>query len=141
VLGRIYLGARFDPLSLELGMDGALPTTLRQADGSGFSLDQFAARTAACGHVRPFAACLTAGLGRIEARGLGLDKPASPSGLLSQVGARLAATHELGDRFFASARVEGVVTLSRWSVTLNHRVAWRTPRVGGLAGVDFGVFF
>jgi hypothetical protein len=31
--------------------------------------------------------------------------------------------------------------LSPWTVTLNDTVAWTTPRVGGLLGLDFGMYF
>ena len=140
-LGRIFVSGRFDPLSLELAVDAALPASRRQPDGSGFSLDRIAAGAAACGHVHVFAACLTATVGRLEARGFGVDKPASPAGLFSQLGARIAATQGFGDRYFAAARLEGLVMLSPWTVTLADNVAWSTPRFGGLFGLDFGVYF
>jgi len=135
------VGARLRALSLELAFDAAWPAKRRLADRSGFSLDRFAGSAAACGHAQVFAACVTATLGRIGAHGFGVDKPSSPSGLFAQVGARASATYELGDRYFLSVRVDGLVMLSRWSVALDGVVAWTTPRLGGLAGVDFGAFF
>jgi len=140
-LGRIFVSSRRGRLSLELAADAALRTTQHQADGSGFSLDRFAAGAAACGHVRALAACLTATVGRLEARGLGVDAPASPVGWFSQAGARIVATRDLGDRYFAAARVDGLVMLRSWDVTLNDAVAWTTPRVGALIGLDFGARF
>jgi hypothetical protein len=57
------------------------------------------------------------------------------------LGVRIAATHDFGDRYFAGARLEGLVMLSPWTVTLNDTAAWTTPRVGGLIGLDFGMNF
>ena len=65
--------------------------------------------------------------------------PPSPAGLFSQAGARLAATHEFGGRYFAAVRVDALVMLSSCTVTLNQAAAWTTPRVGGLVGLDVGV--
>jgi hypothetical protein len=140
-LGRIFVRGRIDPLSLELAVDGALPVTEQEADGSGFKLNRFAAGAAACGHIQWLAGCLTGTLGRLAARGFGVDQPASPSGLFSQVGLRVLATLDLGRRYFVSARAEGLVILSPWSVTLSDTVVWTTPRVGELLGLDFGLNF
>jgi hypothetical protein len=140
-IGRIFVRGRLDPLSLELAVDGALPVTEQEADGSGFKLNRFAAGAAACGHIQWFAGCLTGTAGRLEARGFGVDQPASPAGLFSQLGLRVFATLDLGSRYFLSARAEGLVMLSSWSVALNDAVVWTTPRVGELLGLDFGVNF
>lgn len=140
-IGRIFGSGRFDWASLELAIDGALPTTRTEPDGSGFSLHRFAVDAAACGNVRAFSACLTGSLGRLEASGFGVDKPASPAGSFSELGARLGARHDFGERYFAAARVEGLVLLSPSTVTLNDTVAWTTPRVSALIGLDFGVNF
>ena len=79
--------------------------------------------------------------GLLRARGLGVDVPASPVGWFSQVGARIAATRDFGDRTFATARVDGLVMLSPSQVTLNQAAVWTTPRVGALIGLDVGVHF
>ena len=47
----------------------------------------------------------------------------------------------MGDRFFATARLDGLVMLSTWEVDINKVAAWTTPRVGVLIGVDVGVKF
>jgi hypothetical protein len=140
-IGRLFGRYRLDWLSLELGVDAALPANRTEADGSGFSLRRFAAGTAACGHIEPFAGCVTATLGRLEARGFGVDKRASPVGLFSQVGVRLTATYEFGARYFAAARVEGLMMPATWRVRLNERIVWTTPRIGGLIGLDLGLNF
>jgi hypothetical protein len=140
-LGRIFASGRIDWFSMELGVDAALPVTQDESKGSAFKLNRFAAGAAACGHVQAFAGCLTGTLGRLEAHGYGVDQPASPTGLFSQVGARIAATLDVGNRLFVSARADGLVMLSPWAVTLNHRVVWTTPRIGGMMGLDFGMYF
>ena len=140
-LGRIFVSGGLEPFSVELAVDAALPVTHRERDGSGFSLNRLAADAAACGHLQAFAACLTATLGRIEARGEHLDKPETPAGLFSQLGGRIAVRQAFSDRYFVGARLEALVMLSSWAVTLNDTVVWKTPRVGGLIGLDLGTNF
>lgn len=140
-LGRVFASGRIDWFSMELGIDAALPVTQSEPQGSAFKLDRFAAGAAACGHVQAFAGCLTGTLGRLEAHGYGVDQPESSTGLFSQVGARIAATLDVGNRLFVSARADGLVMLSPWAVTLNHRVVWTTPRMGGMMGLDLGLYF
>ena len=137
-LARLFLGARRGQLSLELAADATLPVTEQQPEGNAFALDTQAADVIACGHLAAFAGCVVGRLGRIHARGSGVDAPRSPSGLFAQAGARLAASRDLGDRFFAGAHVDGLVMLSTWTVALNGSAVWTTPRVGVLFGVDVG---
>jgi hypothetical protein len=140
-LGRIFVDGRVGRFSLELALDAALPTTQHEVNGSAFSLDRFAGGAAACGHASVFAACATATVGVLRARGTGVDAPASPVGLFSQAGGRLGAAWDFAGHYFASARVDGLVMLSPWTVTLNAMSAWTTPRVGGVVGLDFGARF
>jgi hypothetical protein len=140
-IGRIFAKGRVGWFSAELGVDAALPSEHHEADGSGFTMTRFAATTAACGHVDPVAACVSATVGRIAAQGSGVDQPASPGGTFSQLGLRIAGTHDLGRRFFAAARVEGLVMLAPWTVTLDGTDVWTTPRVGGSLGLDLGIHF
>lgn len=140
-LGRIFVSGRVSWISLEIALDAALPATQREADGSGFSLDRFAAGAALCGHASAFAACFTTTAGLLRARGLAVDAPASSSGLFSQLGARLEAAENLGRRYFVAARADGLVMLSSWTVRLNETTVWTTPRVGFVVGFDLGVRF
>jgi hypothetical protein len=139
-LARLFVSGRLARLSLEVGLDASWPATRQQVDGSGFALDRFAAGAAGCGHAGALAGCFTVTAGVLQARGTGVDAPATARGWFSQVGARIAATRELG-RFFASARVDGLVMLSPWTVTLNDIPAWTTPRVAALIAADLGVSF
>ena len=137
----MFVSRRLAWVSLELGLDAAWPATLHQVNGTGFSLDRFAGGGAACGHAAAFAACVTGTVGILRARGTGVDAPASPSGMFSQVGARITATLDVGGRYFAAARLDGLVMLSTWRVTLNETATWTTPRVGALIGLDVGARF
>jgi len=140
-LGRLFVQGRRARLSLELSLDAALPATQHEQDGSSFSLDRFAGGAAACGHARAFSGCVTGMFGVLRARGSGVDAPATPTGLFSQVGARIAATRDFWERYFVSVRVDGLVMLSPWTVTLNDVPAWTTPRVAALIGIDVGATF
>ena len=70
-----------------------------------------------------------------------MDSPAAPTAFFSQAGARLAATHQVGGRFFATLRAEGLITVSRSTVTVNEAPVWTTPRVGAVFGLDLGARF
>jgi hypothetical protein len=135
---RVFASGRLDWFSLELAFEAALPATGGGPEGSGFSLNRYAASSAACGHVGLFSGCLTTTVGRLEARGLAVDRPATPSGTFTELGARIAARQDFG-RYFASVRVDGLVMASTWTVTLNDTTAWTTPTIGGLVGLDFGI--
>jgi hypothetical protein len=140
-LGRLFASGRAGHFSLELAGDAALPVTQQDASGKGFTLDRFAAEAAACGHVAVFAACVTGTVGRLQAHGLGVDMREAPSGWFSQLGARLAAAYDFSDRYFAAARVDGLVMTAPTHVTLNDSVVWTTPRVGAVLGLDVGAHF
>jgi hypothetical protein len=140
-LARVFVSGRVDRLSAEIAVDAALPTTRQEGDGTGFLLDRFAGAAAGCGHASAFAGCITATVGVVRARGIGVDVPASPMGVFSQLGARIAATYAFGTNYFVAARVDGFVMLSPWTVTLNGAATWTTPRVGALLGLDLGLTF
>ena len=141
-LGRLFVSALWEHLSLEVAADATWPSRQDKApSGGGFTLNRFAASAAVCGHLNPVAACVIGNLGLLQARGFGVDNPATPLAPFGQVGGRLVARQDFGDRFFVAARVEGLVMLSTWRVTLNETVAWTTPRVGALLGLDVGARF
>jgi hypothetical protein len=139
-IGRLFVGAALGPLSFELAADAALPSRT-DSGASGFTLRRFAASAAGCGHLSVISACLTGTFGLLQVHGFGVDQPAAPIGRFAQLGARIVARQDLGDRFFAAVRVEGLAMLSIWQVKVNDTVTWTTPRAGGLVGLDFGVRF
>jgi hypothetical protein len=140
-VARLFVSGRLGWFSLELGAEAAWPATQLAADGTGFSLDRYAGGAAACGHAGALAGCVTATVGLLRARGQGVDMPLTPAGLFSQIGARITATQDLGDRYFVAARLDGLVMVSSWTVTIDGEAAWTTPRVGALIGVDVGARF
>lgn len=139
--GRLFIEARRHWLSFELALDASLPATQRDGGAAGFSLQRYAAAGAACGHGPIVGACVIGALDRLQASGLGVDMPLHPAGFAGQVGARIFARHDLGTRYFAALRVEGLVMLYRWTVVVNELPAWTTPRVGALIGADVGARF
>jgi hypothetical protein len=140
-LGRLFASGRVGHFSLEIAGDAALPVTQNDAGGRGFKLDRFAAEAAACGHVALLAACVTGTAGRMQAHGFGVDREQTPVAWFSQLGARLAAAYDFSDRYFAAARVDGLVMTAPVKVMLNNTVVWTTPRVGAVVGLDFGARF
>lgn len=136
--GRLFVDGRVSWFSVELSLDGALPVEQQETTGAAFSLHRFGAEGAACAHAHALAGCVTAGLAYLQASGSGVDAPRAPTGLGTQVGARVVATQQLGSRFFAALRAEGVFLPSRWTVTLNEIAVWSTPRLAALIGVDVG---
>jgi hypothetical protein len=140
-LGRLFASGRVGHFSLEIAGDAALPVTQNAAGASGFTLDRFAAEAAACGHVAVLAACVTGTAGRMQAHGFGVDMKEAPAAWFSQVGARLAAAYDFSDRYFAAARVDGLVMAAPVKVMLNDTLVWTTPRVGAVLGLDFGARF
>jgi hypothetical protein len=140
-LGRLFASGRTGHFSLEIAGDAALPVTQHDAGGLGFTLDRIAAEAAACGHVAALAACVTSTVGRMQAHGAGVDREESPVAWFSQLGARLAAAYDFSDRYFASARVDGLIMTAPVKVMLNDSLIWTTPRVGAVLGLDFGARF
>lgn len=140
-LGRLFASGRVGHFSLELAGDAALPVTQTDAAGRGFRLDRYAAEAAACGHISLLAVCVTGTAGRLQAHGLGVDMKESPAAWFSQLGARIAAAYDFTDRYFAAARVDGLVMTAPVKVMLNDTLIWTTPRVGAVLGIDFGARF
>jgi hypothetical protein len=139
-LGRLFVVGRFERFSAEIAADAALPVTQQEPDGSGAVVSAMGSSAAGCAHVSVMAACLLGRLGWIHARGMGVDAPSASWARFTEVGARLAATRELG-RFDVSLHADALVMLSRWNVLLNHTVVWSVPRVGGVVGLDVALRF
>jgi len=78
-----------------------------------------------------------AGMARV--RGLDIDVPASDSGAILQAGLRAALSPALGANAFLTARVEGLATLTRWTVTLDGLGVWTAPPFTANVGLDLGV--
>lgn len=141
-MGRLFVDLQWARrISLELAVDGAWPITLEVPKSGGFELKRTSGAAAGCGHRRPFIACLLGTVGVLQARGIGVDVASSPTGVFYQLGARLGARFDLGSRYFAGARVDGLWFPAPWTVEVNGVPMWTTPRLSALVGVDVGVIF
>jgi hypothetical protein len=141
ISARLFVALQDAGASIELGAEVGLPATERRSDGSGFREDAIATELGLCGHLDRFAFCGLGRLGRIWVHGFGVDRPASPSGLVAQLGARLTATQPLGARFSVSLHADGLALLTPWTVDLNQTDAWTMPPFGAAIGFDMAARF
>jgi hypothetical protein len=140
-LGRVFGTVAWSHVAVELGAELGMPSTLRRADGAGFSEQLLFGSLASCGLRSAWSACLVAKVGQIRVAGEGVDVPVTSSGLLIQTGLRVAVTYPLGRRVLVAAHADGLTLITRGVVTLDSLPAWTTPRVGADLGVDVGVRF
>jgi hypothetical protein len=126
-------------LSFELAGEVALPTTTRRSDGAGYSQELMLGSLAACGAHPPWSACVVGKSGVVRVRGRDIDVPASKSGAIVQTGLRAALSSALASRAFVAARLEGLATLTRWTVRLDDLEVWAAPRFSASVGFDLGV--
>jgi len=139
--GRLFGSVAWPHWSLELAAEVGWPSTVRRADGAGFSQQELLLGLAGCGSLAPWSACLLAKGGAIRIQGKDIDAPASPTGPLVETGLRLAVMQPLGRRFYVSAQAEGLLLVTRWRVTLDDNLVWTSPRFAGTMGLDLGVRF
>ena len=139
--GRAFGSVAWQHSSLELAAEVAWPKTTRREDGAGYSQQQFLLGAAGCGDLQPWSACLLAKAGAIRIVGKDLDHPRSPSGPILETGLRLALVQPLGRQLYFAARAEGLVNVTRWSVTLDQNLVWASPRFVATVGFDIGVRF
>jgi hypothetical protein len=139
--GRIFLQLQHSALSVELGAEASLPTTMRQTDGVGFRENLLLGTVAACGHSGFAAACALAKLGQIRAAGLGVDVPYSPTGFIAQAGPRLALSFGLGQQLQVLAHADALFVVTPWTINLNHTAIWAMPWFGAALGIDLAARF
>lgn len=139
--GRFFAGLRFPAVAIELGLEASAPVILRRADGAGFSQWYLVSSAAGCALFEPWSACALLKLGTVQVSGRDIDVPNSAGAILAQAGLRLALSQRVTSQTFISVRGEGLVNLTRWSVTLDRIPVSSAPRFAYLAGLDFGVLF
>lgn len=138
--GRVFGSVAWPHLSLELTAEVGWPTTERRADDrAGFSQQELLMGVAGCGTLARLSACLLAKGGAIRIVGVDVEEPASPWGPLLQTGLRLAVMQPLGRRAYVAARVEGLLIVTRWQVTLDDVPVWMSSRFSENIGLDVGV--
>jgi hypothetical protein len=137
--GRGFGSVAWPHSSLELAAEVAWPTTTRREDGAGFSQQLLLVGLAGCGALQRWSTCLLAKAGEIRIVGKGVDNPRSLWGPILETGLRLAVLQHLGRRLYVAAQVEGMVNVTRWSVTLDQNLVWSAPRFAATVGLDMGV--
>ena len=140
-LGRLFAAVAWSRTAVELAAEISAPSTTQQADGAGFSQQQWLASLAGCGVVPPLNACLVAKIGDIRVTGQGVDFPATAHGFVAQAGLRLGVTHMLGSRVQLGAHADGLALTTQGTVTLDGLPVWTTPRFAAQLGADIGVRF
>ncbi len=133
--------ARLRAFSLDLGARATFPVTFRQGDGTGVRASALAGTLAVCGHLRGFALCPLATLGRLRVSGLGVDDARAPASTTARVGLRGAFEQPLSARLAAVLHADGAYTLTPRTVTLNQLPVWKTAALGLAVGIDLAVLF
>jgi hypothetical protein len=139
--GRVFGTAAWPGVSIELGAEAGWPTTTRRGEGPGFTQQQVLGAVAACGHVGPGAACLVGKAGGVRIVGDDIDTARSAWGAVVEAGLRVAWMQSLGRHLFVTAKVEGLLNVTRWQVTLDQGLVWSAPRFAATLGLDGGVRF
>ena len=138
-LGRVG-GVLFWPrVSLELAGEASLPAITRRADRAGFSQRYLLLSTAVCGREWQWSACSVVKAGQVRVDGRDVDAPRASSSAFIQAGVRAAVTQSIGPGAYLAARAEGLVTLTRWTGTLDDVPVWTAPRLAYTVGLDLGV--
>ncbi|HWA73494.1 MAG TPA: hypothetical protein VG937_14210 [Polyangiaceae bacterium] len=137
---RLFAGVHHGMWLAELGVEATLPGSYGTENARGFDHRVELGSLAGCALLRPFAGCLVGKVGRLEVTGYGVDMPRSSSGLLLQVGPRVALSDLIGESWLGAIRLEALVT-APWRVTLNQTEAWRTPPLTIAAGLDVAALF
>ena len=127
--------------SLELATEASLPTTIRRADGAGFSHQEVLASVAGCGTLQAWSACLLTKAGEIWISGRDIDVPASARGPILETGVRASGTQHIYRHAYASAHADFLVLPINWQVTLDRSVVWTSPRFAQTIGLDIALRF
>lgn len=140
-LGRLFFAVRTGWLGLDASLETSLPVEARESYGGGFRHAAVAGTLGLCGWHRATSVCALTTLGQVQIHGFGVDKPASPKGLIARVGPRLAHSLRLADHLMLLGHVDALFALTPWTVALNRLAVWTMPRFGAAAGIDVAVFF
>ncbi len=134
--GRIFGGLSHDAVGGELAVGGALPGRWGARHGAGFDYWSLWSSAAVCVIPRPLAACATARLERLEARGTGVDVSRTASAWLVEVGPRIAFLAPLPPRGQVNLYIEARAVLSPARVVLDDTQVWKSPAWSLMFGAD-----
>lgn len=140
-LARLFVTLEWSHVAVEVGGEASLPSTTQVPGGASFSQGDLLASLAGCGVLSMWRACAITKVGEIRATGQGVDVPLTSSGLMVQVGLRVAASHPVTRHIYVLGHVDGLAQLTRGTVTLDAVPAWTTPRFAAVFGIDLGVRF
>jgi hypothetical protein len=140
LLGRVFGAVAWPHVSVELAAEASLPATTRRQDGAGFSRQYFLVNAAVCAPVRLWNACLVGKAGEVSLAGE-IDRPNSARLPFVEMGVRAGVVQSLGTRAFLSAHADGLVTLTRWTATLDRFQVWTSPRLAAAIALEGGVRF
>ncbi|HEX6271557.1 MAG TPA: hypothetical protein VFZ53_00885 [Polyangiaceae bacterium] len=138
---RVFVAAEYDGLSVEAGGEGSLTSRHDTDSGQGFEQSVAFGSLAGCAALRPISTCVVGKLGRLGVEGYGVDDPHTDSGLVSQLGLRLALGGSLSGPWLGALRAEALASLAPWEVTLDERSVWKTPLFSLGVGADLAVLF
>lgn len=141
LVGRIFGAVQYGRVGLEVGAEASRATTTREAYGGGFRHQLVLGTLAGCAWHGAISACALGKLGRVQVQGVGIDVPASPKGLVAEVGPRVAYTVGIDQHLTLLGHVEALCTLTSWTVYLNHIAVWTVPRFATVAGIDLAARF
>ena len=139
--GRVFAAIRRGRFAAELGADASLPSRNQASEGAGFEQNLLGGSLAGCGFVWPFSGCLVNRYARVAVRGFGVDVPHSSSTLVVQLGPRLALNGSFARGWMGALRIDALVALSRWRVTLREQEVWDAPALSLSIGADLMAVF
>lgn len=139
-MGRVFGHLSRGPLAFELAAELSSASDAQRDDGAGFRGRVFLASAAACGVRAPFSVCALGKAGTLRVSGERIDVSESATGLAAQLGLRLRVQQRLG-RAFLAEKLEGLVNLTRSTVTLDELPVWRAPAFSATLGLDAGWSF
>lgn len=127
------VGARLarDWWSLEGGFGLGTPETYPMID-----VVRGGVTVAACAHAGPAAACPTASAGWVTGRGRDLVRADTVSTPAATVGMRLSVEHGLFGGVGVRARIDGAVSVTSTTFTVDDRLVWESPRGELALGID-----
>jgi hypothetical protein len=96
---------------------------------------------ATCGDWHPWSFCALVKGGEVRVVGQDIDRAKSPWAPVFEAGLRLALQQRFGRHLYVAARAEGLVNVTRWSVSLDDVSVWTAPRYAATVGLDIGVRF
>jgi hypothetical protein len=138
---RLFAAIRRDRFAVELGADASLPSRNPETEGAGFEQNLVGGSLAGCALVPPFSGCLVNRYARVAVRGFGVDVPHSSSALVVQLGPRLALNGSFARGWMGALRIDALVALSPWRVTLREQEVWHSPAVSLAIGADLVAVF